>query len=64
MKILHTDNTELIDLLAANGVELICSDNMEIIISSNGLDIEDLISNIAPAAVCDYQIEIVPITNY
>ena len=64
MKKFESNNEALNELLINNGIDLICNANMEIIISNEDAKrIEELVENMAPAAIQDYTItDIVPKT--
>lgn len=58
MKKIQTSNNELLEILADNGIEMICNEDMEIVISDeDAVRIGELVNKVAPAAYCDYIIE-------
>lgn len=58
MKTFYSSNEALIEILAANGIDLTCNADMEIIISDNdALRIPEIVNKFAPAATDDYVIE-------
>ena len=55
MKTIYTENSELLEVLAANGVNIICNDQMEMVISDiDAIRIDEIVSKCAPAAFADY----------
>ena len=55
MKTIYTENSELIEVLAANGINIICNDQMEMVISDiDAIRIDGIVSKCAPAAFADY----------
>ena len=58
MKRLTTNNSELLEVLVENGIEIVCNENMEMVVSDEDADkIQDIVSIYAPAASDDYVIE-------
>ena len=58
MKTYFSDNDALTELLIDNGIELTCNENMEVLISDEDADrIEEIVKELAPAAIGDYCIE-------
>ena len=58
MKRITTNNSELLDVLVENGIEIVCNENMEMVVSDEDADkIQDIVSIYAPAASDDYVIE-------
>lgn len=58
MKKFQSSNSELIELLVDNGIELICDDTQNIVVSEEDAEkIEDIVNRLAPAAIYDYTIE-------
>ncbi len=56
--LLYTKNQELLDILADNGISMVCNDNMDIVISEDdAMRIESIVSELAPFASGDYAIE-------
>ena len=57
MKEIITDNTELLEVLEANGINIICNDNMEMMITdADAIRIDAIVAEKAPAAFADYVI--------
>ena len=57
MKQIITDNTELLEVLTANGINIICNDNMEMMITdTDAMRIDAIVTEKAPAAFADYVI--------
>ena len=57
MKQIITDNTELLEVLEANGINIICNDNMEMMITdADAIRIDAIVTEKAPAAFADYVI--------
>ena len=57
MKQIITDNTELLEVLTANGINIICNDNMEMMITdADAIRIDAIVTEKAPAAFADYVI--------
>ena len=57
MKQIVTDNTELLEVLEANGINIICNDNMEMMITDADVSrIDAIVAEKAPAAFADYVI--------
>ena len=57
MKQIVTDNTELLEVLEANGINIICNDNMEMMVSdTDAIRIDAIVAEKAPAAFADYVI--------
>ncbi len=55
MKKINTDNQELLEILAEKGIEIICDENMEMILTDEDAEkIEDIVEEFAPAARDDY----------
>lgn len=55
MKKINTDNQELLEILAEKGIEIICDENMEMILTDADAEkIEDIVEEFAPAARDDY----------
>lgn len=58
MKHIITDNQELLEVLAENGISLICDNEMRITITEDEAEaIPAIIAKLAPAASADYTIE-------
>ena len=57
MKQIITDNAELLEVLEANGINIICNDNMEMMITdADAIRIDAIVTEKAPAAFADYVI--------
>ena len=57
MKEIITDNTELLEVLEANGINIICNDDMEMMITdADAIRIDAIVAEKAPAAFADYVI--------
>ena len=57
MKQIITDNAELLEVLEANGINIICSDDMEMMITdTDAMRIDAIVAEKAPAAFADYVI--------
>ena len=57
MKEIVTDNAELLEVLEANGINIICSDDMRMLITdADAMRIDAIVAEKAPAAFADYVI--------
>ena len=57
MKQIITDNAELLEVLTSNGINIICNDNMEMMITdADAIRIDAIVAEKAPAAFADYVI--------
>ena len=57
MKEIITDNAELLEVLEANGINIICSDDMKMLITdADATRIDAIVAEKAPAAFADYVI--------
>ena len=57
MKQIVTDNTELLEVLEANGINIICSDDMKMMVTdADAMRIDAIVIEKAPAAFADYVI--------
>ena len=57
MKQIITDNTELLEVLEANGINIICNDNMQMMVTdTDAARIDAIVAEKAPAAFADYVI--------
>ena len=57
MKEIVTDNAELLEVLEANGLNIICSDDMRMMITNtDAMRIDAIVAEKAPAAFADYVI--------
>ena len=57
MKQIVTDNAELLEVLAANGINIICSDDMRMMVTDkDATRIDAIVAEKAPAAFADYVI--------
>ena len=55
MKEIVTDNAELLEVLEANGINIICSDDMRMMITdTDATRIDAIVADKAPAAFADY----------
>ena len=55
MKEIVTDNSELLEVLEANGINIICSDDMRMMITdTDAMRIDAIVAEKAPAAFADY----------
>ena len=55
MKEIVTDNAELLEVLEANGINIICSDDMRMMITDTyAMRIDAIVAEKAPAAFADY----------
>ena len=57
MKQIVTDNAELLEILVDNGINIICSDDMKMMITdADAIRIDAIVTEKAPAAFADYVI--------
>ena len=57
MKQIITDNAELLEVLTANGINIICNDEMQMMITdTDAARIDAIVEEKAPAAFADYVI--------
>ena len=57
MKQIVTDNAELLEVLTANGINIICNDEMQMMITdADAIRIDAIVAEKAPAAFADYVI--------
>ena len=57
MKQIITDNTELLEVLTANGINIICSDDMKMMVTdADAIRSDAIVTEKAPAAFADYVI--------
>ena len=57
MKQIITDNAELLEVLTANGINIICNDEMQMMITNaDAARIDAIVAEKAPAAFADYVI--------
>ena len=55
MKQIITDNAELLEVLTANGINIICSDDMKMMVTdTDATRIDAIVTEKAPAAFADY----------
>lgn len=55
MKEIVTDNSELLEVLEANGINIICSDDMRMLVTdTDATRIDAIVADKAPAAFADY----------
>ena len=58
MKTLYCKNSELLEILGNNGIEMICNENMQIEMSDEDAEkIDSIVNELAPAASGDYATE-------
>ena len=57
MKQIVTDNSELLEVLEANGISIICDDEMQMMVTdTDAVRIDAIVAEKAPAAFADYVI--------
>ena len=57
MKQMVTDNTELLEVLTANGISIVCDDDMKMMVTDkDATRIDAIVAEKAPAAFADYVI--------
>ena len=57
MKQIITDNTELLEVLTSNGINIVCSDDMKMMVTkTDATRIDAIVIEKAPAAFADYVI--------
>ena len=57
MKEIVTDNAELLEVLVSNGINIICSDDMKMLVTdADAARIDAIVTEKAPAAFADYVI--------
>ena len=55
MKTIYTDNSKLIEVLVANGINVTCNSRMEMAVSDEDANkIDAIVARYAPAAFSDY----------
>lgn len=55
MKQIITDNAELLEVLVDNGINIICSDDMKMMVTdTDAIRIDAIVAEKAPAAFADY----------
>ena len=55
MKQMVTDNAELLEVLETNGINIICSDDMKMMVTdTDAIRIDAIVPEKAPAAFADY----------
>lgn len=55
MKTIYTDNSKLIEVLVANGINITCNKQMEMTVSDeDAIKIDAIVARYAPAAFSDY----------
>lgn len=58
MKKYYSNNEELNEILVNNGIDLICNDDMEVMVNDMDAErIEAIVNEQAPAAIDDYTLE-------
>ena len=57
MKTIYTDNSKLIEVLVANGINITCNKQMEMAVSDeDAIKIDAIVAKYAPAAFSDYMV--------
>ena len=57
MKTIYTDNSKLLEILVANGINITCNDQMEMVVSdTDAIKIDAIVAKYAPAAFSDYMV--------
>lgn len=57
MKQIITNNTELLEVLSQNGIEIMCDEEMRMILTDEAvMKLNDIVKEVAPAAIYDYSI--------
>lgn len=57
MKQIITSNSELLEVLAENGINIICDDQMRMTLSDENAErVDEVVKEFAPAAYMDYTI--------
>ena len=57
MKQILTDNAELLEVLVSNGINIICNDDMKLMVTdTDATRIDAIVAEKAPAAFADYVI--------
>lgn len=57
MKQIISNNSELLEVLAENGINITCNEQMQMVVSDDDAKkIESIVNEIAPAAAYDYTI--------
>ena len=57
MKTIYTDNSKLLEILVANGINITCNDKMEMVVSnSDAIKIDAIVAKYAPSAFSDYMV--------
>lgn len=55
MKTIYTDNSKLIEVLVANGINITCNKQMEMAVNDeDAIKIDAIVAKYAPAAFSDY----------
>lgn len=55
MKTIYTDNSKLLEILVANGINVTCNKQMEMVVSDiDAIKIDAIVAKCAPAAFSDY----------
>lgn len=55
MKTIYTDNSKLLEILVANGINITCNDKMEMVVSNtDAIKIDAIVARYAPASFSDY----------
>lgn len=57
MKQIITNNAELLEVLSQNGIEIMCDEEMRMILTDEAvMKLNDIVKEVAPAAINDYSI--------
>ena len=57
MKTIYTDNSKLLEIFAANGINITCNYKMEMVVSdTDAIKIDAIVAKYAPAAFSDYMV--------
>lgn len=57
MKTIYTDNSKLLEILVAKGINIVCNNQMEMVVSdADAIKIDAIVARYAPAAFSDYMV--------
>ena len=57
MKTIYTDNSKLLEILVANGINITCNNKMEMVVSNtDAIKIDAIVAKYAPSAFSDYMV--------
>ena len=57
MKTIYTDNSKLLEILVANGIDVTCNEQMEMVVSdTDAIQIDPIVAKYAPAAFSEYMV--------